>query len=92
MLSSWGARPIEAVRLADRNLNNLPGSPNRVRIVRLKALLYSLPLGWRLSGGTIFLMEAEDPVPGQCRDGTKEDSTLRFDADCLLRDLQSELL
>jgi hypothetical protein len=93
MLNTWGARPVEAIRWADRNLNSSPGSPNRVRIVRLRGLLYDLPLGWRLSGGTTYLIDAEDPVPGLCHNESYASSAQEmFDADCLLQDLERELL
>lgn len=93
LLSSWGTRPIEAIRWADRSLNKPAGSPSRVRIIHLRAPLYNLPLGWRLSGGTTYLIDAEDPVPGLCHDASGESAVQRlFDADCLLRDLETELL
>jgi hypothetical protein len=93
MLNTWSARPVEAIRSADRSLNMSAGSPRRVRIVRLRGLLYGLPLGWRLSGGTTYLIDAEDPVLGLCDDDAGEGSPHGlFDADCLLRDLKGELL
>jgi hypothetical protein len=93
MLNSWGTRPVEAIRLADHTLNIPPDAADTVRIIRLHGLLYSLPLGWRLSGGTVYLISAEDPLPGQCRGDSKAiDKTNVFDADCLLQDLENELL
>jgi hypothetical protein len=62
MLNSWGTRPVEAIRSADQTLNIPPDAANTVRILRLHGLLYSLPLGWRLSGGTVYLISAEDPL------------------------------
>lgn len=92
MLNVWGARPMETIRWAEQTLNKSPGSPDRARIVRLRGLLYGLPLGWRLSGGTTYLIDAEDPVPGLCEDGTEQDAARElFDADCLLQDLKVEL-
>ncbi|UPT86950.1 hypothetical protein HAP41_0000043175 [Bradyrhizobium barranii subsp. apii] len=93
MLNSWGTRPVEAIRSADQTLNISPDAANTVRILRLHGLLYNLPLGWRLSGGTVDLISVEDPLPGQCRgDGNATDKTNVFDADCLLKDLEKELL
>lgn len=93
MLNSWGTRPVEAIHAADQSLNISPDATNTVRIVRLHGLLYSLPLGWRLSGGTVYLISAEDPLPGQCRgDGKMIAKTNVFHADCLLQDLEKELL
>lgn len=93
MLNSWGTRPVEAIRSADQMLNISPDAANTVRILRLHGLLYSLPLGWRLSGGTVELIAAEDPLPGQCAgDGKATDKVNVFDADCLLKDLEKGLL
>lgn len=92
MLNTWGVRPIEAIRSADQTLNNSSNSRYRARIVHLRGLLYGLPLGWRLSGGTAYIIDAEDPVPGLCKNDTKEDSANKlFEADCLLQDLEREL-
>lgn len=93
MMNSWGTRPVEAIRSADQALNIPPDAADTVRIIRLHGLLYRLPLGWRLSGGTVYLISAEDPLPGKCRgDGKATDKTIVFDADCLLKDLENELL
>jgi hypothetical protein len=93
MLNSWGIRPFEAIEMANADLNNSADVLKRVHIVRLRGLLYHLPLGWRLSGGTAYAIDAEDPVSGLCRGAANERPLQRlFDADCLLKDLEVELL
>jgi hypothetical protein len=92
MLHSWGTRSHHTIEQARGALNRPNGKTPVLRVVHLEQLLYPLPLGWRLSAGTIYLIDSQDPVPGGCVDDAPSASRkLRFEADCALKDLTADL-
>jgi hypothetical protein len=93
LLHSWGARPYDLIQQSYFALNSLSVAPPAMRVIHLRGMLYELPLGWRLSGGTIFLIGAQDPVPDSCSVDRKDmRSEEWFGADCILKDLGQALL
>jgi hypothetical protein len=62
MLGSWQQRAQQTVEHTQTMLNG--GTPGSIRLIHLEELLYPFPLGWRLSDGTRYLINVQDPVPG----------------------------
>jgi hypothetical protein len=93
VLHSWRTRPRDLIEQTVLALNSATESPPVVYVVHLRGALYDLPLGWRLAGGTIDLINSEDPVPNVCDEHeTVESKGNLFEADCLLSGIARELL
>jgi hypothetical protein len=93
MLHSWRTRSQHTIDRAREVLTKSSKTIDVMRVVRLEELLYPLPLGWRLAAGTMYLMDAQDPIPERCAEESHTGAAgPRFDADCLLNDLLADLL
>jgi hypothetical protein len=83
MLNTRSARALIEIDRAKQDLQAMNTDRLRFRTieVRLRGLGYPLPLGWRLSTTTRYLIEAQRGVRGKCTQAPAEDADLN-DVDC----------
>jgi hypothetical protein len=100
LLNTRTSRAYITIAGAERELKdagaavNAHGGPStHVHKVYLRDMDYSPPLGWRLSTVTLLLILAQNGFPGECPTElpSARPKPRRFDADCLLNDVSSQL-